>query len=131
MQESKRRLGGAPETPEESANTIEDLANFFESVVWTPIILLLRWPLWPAIERTRKRHHHSATYGELERLGFEMLCTVAFICQLLIIWTLGARSVMAKQLMMPDMTTLAWFLTAFFALTVIRICFWMRDNLST
>lgn len=131
MRQQDDLFGGPSKTPEERAKEIEQFAEFIELMTWRPLMLILRWPLWPTIERARKRFHDSASYGELRELFFNLLRTGGFICQLLIVWTLCRNSVLAKQLAMPDTTTLAWLLAAFGVLTIIRIYFWMQDNLST
>lgn len=131
MQEPDSWLGSNPKTAEERAKEIDQLSEFFDLMTWQPLLLTARWPWWPLVERARGRWHASAAYGELERFGFEVLCTVGVICQLLTIWTLCVNSVLAKQPMMPNAATLAWFLGVYAGLTVVRIYFWMRDNLST
>lgn len=117
----------SPKTPEQSAEEIVAIADFFESVVWRPLILLLRWPFMLIAAKKDLTHdvHQLSIAGQI---GFTFLCMFGFLAQLGIVLFSSLRLLVDTSALATGM----WASVAAFAvLTAVRLAVGARVNMKT
>ena len=86
-----------PTTPEEQAKQLDEIADFFELVIWHPLLLFIRWPyatVWCVHDATHDWHFLS-TAGKLLFLFICIVGACSQICALVVTalyWTTSSDS---------------------------------------
>lgn len=128
MKPSRVDFFGRPiRTDEERVQDILLMGDLVENWVMYPLLLLIRWPIWPLVHLD-SGSHSSAKFSESGQLLFMLLCALALIAQILLVLYAVGEPIMRQEFSLAHGSAVACFAAAFAALTVVRIGVWIYEN---
>lgn len=107
---------------------LEALADLMENWALPGIFCLVRWPYWPLWKRTHGGHE-SLYFSELGRLFFDWLCVGGLASQAFCAYYFVGQQLYYHYIV--DKTGALLSLTAFSALTLVRIGVYLHGELKT